>query len=217
VSPIRILLADDHALLRAGVRSLLEAMPGLEVVAEAVDGESALQLVSTTWPDVALLDIAMPKINGLELAARITRAFPQTRVIILSMHLEEEYVRKAISAGASGYLLKDTGVSELEQAIRAVARGETYLCQAASSQLITNYQKLERGELTRQDPLTPRQREVLRMIAEGMTTKAIARALQISVKTVETHRTQLMDRLDIRDVASLVRYAIRAGIIKDDP
>ena len=158
----------------------------------------------------------MPKLNGLDVAARISADFPATRAIILSMHLDEEYVRKAIAAGDSGYLLKDSGIAELETAIRAVAAGETYLSPAVSKHLIARYQRHERGELAAADPLTPRQLRGVALVAQGLTTKAIARDLNISVKTVETHRTQLMDRLDIHDIAGLVRYAIRIGLIEMD-
>jgi DNA-binding NarL/FixJ family response regulator len=217
MNTIRVLLADDHRLLRAGVRSLLEDLEDIEVVAEAGDGVEALAMIEALRPGIALLDIAMPKLNGLEVAARASADFPETRAIILSMHLDEEYVRKAISAGASGYLLKDSGTAELETAIRAVAAGETYLSPAVSTHLIARLQRHERGEIAAADPhLTPRQSEVLRLVAQGLTTKAIARKLHISIKTVETHRTQLMDRLDIHDIAGLVRYALRIGLIAMD-
>jgi DNA-binding NarL/FixJ family response regulator len=211
-----MLLADDHGLLRAGVRSLLEALKDVVVVAEAADGSEALRLIEAHQPQIALLDIAMPKLTGLDVAARVAQDFPMTRVIILSMHVDEEYVRRAIAAGASGYLLKDSGTSELETAVRAVARGETYLSPAVSTHLIVRYRRHERGEAPVAEPLTPRQREVLRLIAQGLTTKAIARKLDISIKTVETHRTQLMDRLDIHDLAGLVRHALRIGLIEMD-
>jgi DNA-binding NarL/FixJ family response regulator len=211
MSPIRVLLADDHALIRAGVRSLLAELEGIEVVAEAADGLKALERVAADRPDVALVDIAMPGLDGLEVAARVAADHPETRVIILSMHVDEEYVRQAVQVGASGYLLKDSGTSELELAVRAVARGETYLSPAVSTQFLAGYLRDSRGDAK---ALTPRQREVLRLIAEGLTTKAIARRLGIAVKTAETHRTQLMNRLDIHDIAGLVRYAIRAGILK---
>ena len=220
MNPIRVLLADDHTLVRAGVRSLLETLRDVAVIAEAADGSEALVLIAAHRPDVALLDINMPRLGGLEAAARVARDFPTTRVIILSMHVDEEYVREAIRVGASGYLLKDSGTSELETAIRAVARGETYLSPAASTHLVAGYQRHESGAASAPasapDPLTPRQREVLRLIAAGLPTKAIARTLGISVKTAEVHRTQLMDRLDIHEIAGLVRYAIRTGLVGAD-
>jgi DNA-binding NarL/FixJ family response regulator len=213
MTPIRVLLADDHALVRAGVRSLLERLRDVAVIAEAADGSEALDLIGVQRPDVALLDINMPKLGGLEAAAHTARDFPTTRVIILSMHADEQYVRAAIRAGAAGYLVKDCGTSELETAIRAVVRGETYLSPAASTHLVAEFQRQERAEASAPDPLTPRQREVLRLIAEGLPTKAIARKLGISIKTVEAHRTQLMDRLDIHGIAGLVRYAIQTGLV----
>ena len=213
MTPIRVLLADDHALVRAGVRSLLETLRDVVVIAEAADGAEALALIAAHRPDVALLDINMPKLSGLEVTARAAGSVPPTRVLIVSMHVDEEYVREAIRAGAAGYLLKDSGTSELETAIRAVARGETYLSPAASTHLVAGFQRHESGEAPAPDPLTPRQREVLRLVAEGLPTKAIARKLGISVKTAEAHRTQLMDRLDIHEIAGLVRYAIRTGLV----
>jgi DNA-binding NarL/FixJ family response regulator len=216
MTPIRVVLADDHTLVRAGVRSLLEALRDIAVIAEAADGSEAVDLIAAHRPDVALLDINMPKLSGLEAAARVARDTPSTRVIILSMHVDAEYVRAAIRAGAVGYLLKDSGTTELETAIRAVAQGETYLSPAASTHLVAGFQRHESGEAAAPDPLTPRQREVLRLIAEGLPTKAIARRLGISVKTAEAHRTQLMDRLDIHEIAGLVRYAIRTGLVAAD-
>lgn len=216
MTPIRVLLADDHRLLRAGLRALLEEMEGIEVVGEAADGGEALELVESHHPDIVLTDIAMPVLNGLALAARVGQAHPETKVIILSMHSSEEYVCQALRAGAVGYLLKDSGTSELELAIRAVARGESYLSPAVSKHVIADYIKRTGSETGSNDLLTPRQREVLKLIAEGHSTKAIARTLGISVKTVETHRAQLMERLDIRDVAGLVRYAIRVGMVSSD-
>ena len=212
----RVLLADDHALLRAGVCALLHGMAEVEVVAEAGDGVQALALVEVHRPDVVMTDIAMPKLSGLELAVRLSETHPEVRVIILSMHSDEEYVREAMMAGAAGYLLKDSATAELELALRTVARGQTYLSPAVSAQVMASYQRLARGGGVADDPLSPRQHEVLRMIAQGMTTKAIARALGVSVKTVESHRAQLMERLDIHDIAGLVRYAIRTGLVNAD-
>ena len=214
MNPVRVLLADDHTLLRAGVRALLEEIEDIEVVAEAKDGREALQLVETHRPDVVLSDITMPVMNGLELTTRLTRDTPNVRVIVLSMHASEEYVWQALRAGASGYLLKDAGVSELEFAIKAVARGETYLTPAVSKHVIGEYVRRTVGESGPLDLLTPRQREILQLVAEGRTTKEIARVLKVSVKTVETHRAQLMDRLDIHDVTGLVRFAIRVGLVQ---
>ena len=224
MKPIRVILADDHALVRAGIRALLASLEGIEVVAEAGDGRQALQLVEANRPDVVLMDISMPELNGLQAVEKITRDFPQVRVIILSMHANEEYVLHALRAGAAGYLLKNAGIAELELAVRSVGRGETYLSPPVSRSVIDNYLRrlgspAEVGALPPVTPgaqLTHRQREVLQLIAEGRTTQEIAERLQVGVKTVETHRAQLMERLDIHDVAGLVRYAIRIGLISSD-
>ena len=216
MKPIRILLADDHTLVRAGIHSLLKNIEGIEVVAEAGDGREALRLVRTHRPDVVLMDIAMPGLNGLEATAHITKKFPQVRVIILSMHVNEEYILQALRAGAMSYMVKGADTSELEIAIKAVTRGETYLSPGVSKHVVTDYiQRLSGGE-TSVELLTPRQREVLQLIAEGYSTKKIAQTLRISVKTVETHRMQLMERLEIHDIAGLVRYAIRIGLVKTE-
>jgi DNA-binding NarL/FixJ family response regulator len=214
---IRVLIADDHTLIRAGIRVLLQALEGVEVVAEAADGREARRLVEVHRPDILITDIAMPYMTGLDLADLVNRELRPTRVIILSMHASEEYATRALQAGAAGYLLKDSGLVELEIAVRAVARGETYLSPSVSEQAIEEYLK-RTGKISSSElnPLTPRQFEVLRLIAEGHTTKAIARELGIGVKTAETHRTQLMNRLEIHDLAGLVRYAIRIGLVQAD-
>jgi DNA-binding NarL/FixJ family response regulator len=216
VSAIRIVLADDHALVRAGVRSLLASIPGVEVVAEAGDGHEALALVEKWRPRLVLMDIAMPGLNGLEATARLAKSHPETAVIMLSMHAAEEYALQALRAGAAGYLLKDADLSELELAIGAVARGQTYLSPAMSKHLVSDYRRRMAEQPDPLDRLTPRHREVLQLIAEGQTTKDIAARLKLSVKTVETHRAQLMDRLDIHDLAGLIRFAIRVGLVAPD-
>jgi len=209
---LRVLLADDHALVRAGMRSLLRDIEGVEVVGEAADGGQALALAERERPDVVLLDIAMKGMNGLEAAARFRELHPGIKVIILSMHASEEYVLQALRAGAAAYLIKDSATAELELALRSVMRGETYLSPAISRQVVEGYvQRVGAGAGV--DPLTPRQREVLRRIAEGRSTKEIAFDLGLSVKTVETHRAQIMERVGIRDVAGLVRYAMRTGLV----
>jgi DNA-binding NarL/FixJ family response regulator len=215
MSAIRVVLADDHALVRAGFRALLEQLSDVTVVADAGDGREALRLVGEHRPDVLLTDISMPGLNGLELVTRIKRDHPGVRVLVLSMHGSEEYVLQALRTGAAGYLLKDAATTELEVAVKAVARGETYLSPAVSRHVVAGLQQRSSDGGSR-DSLTPRQREILQLIAGGKTTKEIARALNISVKTVETHRTQLMERLDIHDIAGLVRYALRIGLVAAD-
>lgn len=215
-TPIRLLLAEDHALVRAGIRSLLASVPDIEVVGEAGDGRQALAILEETPADVAILDITMPGLNGLEAAARIAERWPATKVIILSMHSNEEYVARALRSGAAGYLLKDAGTSELEAAIRAVVRGQTFLSAAVAKRAGAAGPEGAPQGPTALEALTPRQREVLQLIAEGHSTKGAAAVLGLSVKTVETHRTQLMQRLAIHDVAGLVRYAMRVGLINPD-
>lgn len=224
MNPIRVLLVDDHTLVRSGVRVLLHSLPQVEVVAEASDGREAIQLIAEYKPDIVLMDIAMRELNGLEATTRITRDFPEVRVIILSMHANEEYVWQALKSGAAGYLLKDAGMAELELAVMAVARGEIYLSPPISKHVVSDYVKRVGGEppsgkgsdSPSLERLTQRQREILQLIAEGYTTQEIAHKLNIHVKTVETHRTQLMERLDIHDVAGLVRFAIRTGLVALD-
>lgn len=223
MKPIRVLLADDHNLVRAGIRALLQNFPDMQVVAEAENGREAMGLIRTHNPDVVLMDIAMPELNGLDATAQLVKEFPKLRIIILSMHVTEGYVLAALRAGASGYLLKGAATSELELAIKAVARGETYLSSAVSKYVVDTYKRGTGSAITstnepggRQIDLTPRQREVLQLIAEGHSTKEIAQKLKISVKTAKTHRSELMRRLDIHDVAGLVRYAIQTGLVHDE-
>jgi DNA-binding NarL/FixJ family response regulator len=212
----RILLADDHTLVRAGMRSLLKDIGGVKVVAEAATGREAIDLVEKYRPDVVLMDIAMSGLNGLEAADHIIRTHPQCKVIILSMYSSKEYVTRALQIGVKGYLIKDAATSELEVALRAVARGEKYLSPAVSTHLIDQYEELSSTKGRPPETLTPRQREILQLIAEGRTTKEIAAILNVSLNTVDTHRTQLMERLDIHEVAGLVRYAIRIGLISPE-
>jgi len=216
VSPLRVLLAEDHTLVRAGIRALLESLEGIEVVAEAADGREALRLVKAHSPDILLMDITMKEMNGLEAAARLAKERPATRVIILSMHADQIYVRQALQAGAAGYLLKGADLAELELALKAVMRGDTYLSPSISKDLVGNLLNGKTPALNPLDELTPRQREILQLIAEGRTTKEIASRLDLGIKTVETHRAQLMERLDIHDVAGLVKFAIRAGLTQAD-
>lgn len=224
MADIRVVIADDHQLVRAGIKSLLESISGVQVIGEADNGRVALKLIEQNQPDLVLLDIAMSELNGLDTAARVSREFPDVKIMILSMHASEEYVLQALRAGASGYLLKESAPTELELALRAVCRGETYLSPVISRHVVDDYLRRVGTSSGREkvvDPyphehLTPRQREILQLIAEGNSTKEIAGKLNLSVKTVETHRMQLMERLNIRDVAGLVRYAIRTGIISPD-
>jgi DNA-binding NarL/FixJ family response regulator len=211
VKPLRLLLADDHTLVRAGLRALLDGMDGVTVVAEADNGEQAVALAQALAPDVALLDITMPSLNGLQAAERILAQSPPPRVVILSMHAAEEYVNRALALGVSGYLLKDAATLELQAALEAVSAGQTYLSPRITSQLLES--RLKTGEGAARPGLTARQLEVLRLLALGKSVKEIAYDLQLSAKTVETYRAQLMERLDLHDLASLVRYAIRTGLI----
>lgn len=216
MTPIRVLVADDHDLVRAGIRALLQGISGVEVVAEAGDGREALRLVEVHRPNVVLMDVLMPGLNGLEATARIVAEHPGVRVLILSMNSAEEFVIQAVRAGATGYLLKNSRTAELEQAIRAAAQGQTYLSPPVSGHVIDDYRRRLQIELTPLDRLTPRQREVLQLVAEGRSTKEIAKLLRVTVKTVETYRARLMEALDIHDIAGLTRYAIRAGLVSAD-
>ena len=216
MSDIRVLLADDHTLFRAGIRALLESEGGVEIVAEAEDGRDALALIEKHRPDIALLDIGMPSLNGLEVSKRVARVCPKTRVIILSMHGDATYVNQALRAGVSGYLLKGAAVAELSVALQAVSRGETYLTPKVSKLVVGDLLSKKEGESGPLDDLTARQREIIQLIAEGRSTREIAEILEVSIKTVETHRARLMDRLDIHDVPGLVRFAIRWGLVSSD-
>ncbi len=209
---MRVLLADDHQLVRAGLRALLDAMDGVEVVAEVGDGEEAVRLALELQPDVALLDIAMPKLGGLAAMHQIRAAAGPTRIVLLSMYDNDEYVTEAVRAGAAGYLIKDAAVEELALALQAVARGDTYLSPSISRKLAAAFS----GGARTGPGLTARQTEILRLVAQGRSSKEIARLLDLSIKTVETHRAQIMDRLDVHDVTGLVRYAIRSGLISAD-
>ena len=214
MSNVRILLADDHAMLRDGVRMVLEAQPGFEVVGTVDNGEDAVRLVGELRPDIAVLDVAMPEINGLEATRAIRECCPDTAIVILSMHEGEEYLREALRAGAAGYVLKRAAAKELVGAIQAVRRGESYLDPALTRTLISDYvRQVERGDET-PDSLTDRELEVLTLVAEGMTNRQIALQLSISIKTVQTHRANLMDKLNLHDRTELVRYAIRRGLIQ---
>jgi len=212
----RIVLVDDHALVRAGIRSLLESISGIEVIAEVGDGLQALDIVRREKPDAILLDITLPGLNGLEVAARINSMEPGTRILMLSMHTGPEYVARAISAGALGYLFKDSAFEELSDALQHVMLGRRYLSRAIDADLVEQLMASSGSGQPELDVLTPRQRQVLQLVAEGLGTREVAEKLHVSIKTVETHRAQLMDRLDIHDVPGLVRFAIRTGIVDVD-
>ena len=213
MKPIRVLLIDDHALVRAGIRALLSRHEGVEVVGEAAGGRDALRLIEELQPDIVLLDIAMPGLSGLEVLAESTKRFPHVRVIILTVHEAGEYALRALRAGAAGYLPKSAASTELHEAIDTVARGESYVSGEVAKETILQQAKGSADEYLLQK-LTPRQREILTLMAEGNSTRDIAGTLKISVKTVESHRAQLMERLNIHEVAGLVRYAIRMGLVK---
>jgi DNA-binding NarL/FixJ family response regulator len=213
--PIRVLIVDGQILIRAGIRLLLERLPNLEVIAEANDGLEALSLVAEYEPQIIIIELAMPDANGFEVIERLAKSHPNTKVIVLSIYSDEENVGQALRAGVAGYLFKDTSMDELEVAIRSIARGETYLSPQVSKPIIAEYLRLG-GIAHPAEILSIRQRQVLELIAEGKNTKEIALTLNISVKTVETHRAKLMQRLEIHDVAGLVRYAIKTGLANID-
>lgn len=212
---MRVLLVDDHVLVRAGLRSLLERIPEVQVVGEAGNGREALEMVKTKLPNLVLMDIAMSDLGGLEALPRI-KNFPGVNVVMLSAHANEEYVIRALRSGASGYMLKDAATTELELVIEAVVEGNTYLSPSISKTVIDSYLERVGGPTGPLEHLTARQREILQLIAEGKNTKSIADTLQISVKTVEAHRLQLMARLRIHDVPGLVRYAVRTGLVSPE-
>jgi len=210
---IRILLADDHKITRQGLRSLLEKQSDMEVVAEAEEGRTTVRLVRELLPDVVIMDVTMPDLNGMEAARQITREFGNVRIVALSMHSDSLFVTEMLKSGASGYLLKDCAFEELARAIRAVVAGKTYLSPSISGVVVDDYlHRLSKADFSGLDVLTSREREVLQLLAEGKSTKQIALKLHISVKTVETHRRQIMNKLDIYTVAELTKYAIRKGL-----
>ena len=213
----RIVLADDHALVRAGIRALLDTLPGVEVLSEYGDGLEALECVRREPPDAILLDITLPGLNGLELAARIKRLDVPTRVLMLSMHNSPEHAARALAAGAAGYLNKDSAFDELATALEAIFAGKRYLCRALNEDVVLELERRAGEAKSELELLTPRQRQILQLIAEGHPTRQIAERLFLSIKTVETHRGQIMQRLDIFDVPGLVRFAIRNGLVSSEP
>ena len=208
--PIQVLLADDHLIVRQGLRALLER-EGFRVVGEAADGREAVHLAGGSHPDVAILDLAMPSLNGLDAARELLRADPRMKAILLTMHTEDPYVLEALRAGVSGYVLKTQAGDDLIQAIREVLRGSIYLSPGVSRAVVDAYRA--KSDLP-PDPLSPREREVLQLVAEGKTTKEVASLLGVSVKPAESHRTRIMAKLDIHETAGLVRYAIRRGLVQ---
>jgi DNA-binding NarL/FixJ family response regulator len=212
VKTIRLVIADDHTLVRAGICALMRNFSGVEIVAEADDGLAALRLIKAHKPDVAMVDIGMPKLNGIDLAARVSRECPEVRVLILSMHATEEYVTQALQAGAAGYLIKGADTAELEFALRSVVSEGTYLSPAVTRYVIGDNAGGSRHRTDSIARLTLRQREILQLLAEGHSTREIAFQLRISPKTVESHRSEIMSRLGLNDLASLIRYAIRMGL-----
>lgn len=217
MSVIRVLLADDHALVLAGIRALVEELGDTQIVAEASNGRDAVTLAKQHKPDLVIMDISMKELNGIEATGRIVADVPSAKVLILSMHTTEDFVHRAIKAGASGYLVKDSAPLDLKMAIASVMRGEIYLSPRVSRHIVSGFLhgKPHQDESS-MDALTARQREILQMVAEGKSTKQIAFELNVSVKTVETHRAALMERLDIHDIAGLVLYAVRRGLISVD-
>jgi two-component system response regulator NreC len=215
VKPIRILLADDHTVMRRGLRLLLESQPDFNVVAEAADGREAIAQAEATEPDVAVVDIAMPNLSGIEAAQRMNTAVPHTAVVILSMHSDEGYVLRALKAGAKGYLLKDSAEGDLIEAIRAVHQGRTFFSAEITKMLVADYvQEIRtRGAEDSYDLLTSREREILQLLAERKSNKEIATALHLSPYTVETHRRNLQEKLNLHSLAELILYAVRKGVI----
>jgi DNA-binding NarL/FixJ family response regulator len=208
--PTQVLVADDHQIVRQGLKALLER-EGFEVVAEAANGQQALQMAEKLHPEVAVLDLAMPVLNGLDAAREMQRVSPKTKTILLTMHTEHHYILEGLRSGAKGFVTKTHAAEDLVRAIREAARGGTYLSPEISKAVVQAYQNKTEFPV---DPLSARERQVLQLIAEGKTTKEVAGVLGISVKTAETYRTRIMEKLDIHETASLVRYAIRRGLIQ---
>jgi DNA-binding NarL/FixJ family response regulator len=217
MGPVRVLLADDHTLVRAGIRALVEAVEGAVIVAEADNGRDAVALARTHRPDLIVMDISMKELNGIEATLQIKAENPDARVLILSMHATEDFVRRALKAGVAGYIVKDSAPLELRMAIEAIGRGEVFVSSRVSRHLVSSIAGGRAPSDTSElDALTPRQREILQLIAEGRSTKEIAFALSVSIKTVETHRAALMERLGIHDVAGLVLFAVRHKLVAVD-
>lgn len=218
MSKIKILIADDHALIRTGIAALLQSYPEFVVVGEATDGNEAVEMVGKVRPDVVLVDLAMPKMNGIEATRQIRERYPNTKVLVLTMHENDEYIYQIFKSGAGGYVLKDSSRDELCNAIRAVAKGEKFFSSRVSEIMVQSFVKRSEAlpvDLSSADiPLTKREREILSLVVEGLTNQEIADKLFISPRTVDTHRTNIMQKLNLHDVASLVRYAIKHGLVR---
>ncbi len=217
---IRILIADDHTIVRQGLKRILEDEPGIEVVGEAVDGRDAVAKAMDLMPDIVLMDLSMPSLHGLEATRQITKRLPKSRVLILSMHKNEGYVLQSLQAGGSGYILKDSASEEVAGAIRSVSRGDSYLSPSISRVVIEDYLRLStpgtEGAKSLYDTLTVREREIFQLLAEGLKNQEIAERLHVSVKTVETHRAHIMEKLNLNNIAELVKYSIEIGIVQLD-
>jgi DNA-binding NarL/FixJ family response regulator len=215
MATVRIILADDHTIVREGLRKILEGQPGWEVIAEAADGREAVRRTLELKPDVVVLDLAMPHLSGIDAIQQIVRRLPSARVLVLSMHAEEVYVTRAIKAGAHGYLLKDSAGSEVLRAIAALTQNKSFFSPAVSRVMLDDYvrQLAEHGITDRYDTLSEREREVFQLIAEGKANKEIAEMLHLSPSTVETHRARIMEKLDVHSAVEIVLYAVRKGII----
>lgn len=216
MSRVRILLADDHTVVRQGLRKLLEERPDWEVIAEAGDGREAVRLAEQQKPDVAILDVAMPLLNGIEATRQITKRVPSTRVLVLSMHADEAYVTQILQAGATGYLLKDSADVDLLKAVGEAAQGRSFFSPAIARVMLDDYvrQLADKGVTDRYESLSEREREIFQLIAEAKTNKEIAALLNVSPSTVETHRAHIMEKLDLHSAAEIVLYAVRRGVIR---
>jgi len=214
MAPLRILLADDHTMVRQGLRKVLEERPEWQVVAEAGDGHEAVRLAELHKPNVAVLDVAMPLLNGIEATRRIAKRVPHTRILVLSMYSDEAYVTQMMKAGATGYLLKDSAGVDLLEAVQAVAQGKSYFSPAVARLMLDDYARQRGTDDDRYESLSDREREIFQLIAEGKANKEIAALLFISLSTVETHRARVMEKLDLHSAAEIVLYAVRRGVIR---
>ena len=213
MTPIRVMVADDHRMVREGLVSILESLPGASVVAQAADGIEAVEMATAERPDVLVVDIAMPRLNGLEVVRRVKESCPEIGILVLTMHEEEEYVVHLVKAGADGFLLKDSAGDELLAAVKSIRAGQGYFGKHAAKVLADQYRRPAQEAEDPYGALTPREREVFHLIVEGHSTKEVARELDISVKTAENHRSRVLEKLDVRNTVELVRYAARRGLL----